>query len=206
MVCGKLLRYDLDGMGETEIIDSAGVSLKRNRRLINRGEGEPDGEEFQKEVYVFAGCAAATLYRKRMLFDLRYQSGEVFDESFFAYKEDGDIGWRAGLLGWKCLYAPSAVAFHCRRWRTGGRNKVPRAEKYHSFKNRYMMILKNEEIGSLIKNAIPIFGYEVAALLYATVREPFLWRSYLEVLRRIPEVLQKRREIMKKRTGSLAAP
>ena len=41
--------------------------------------------------------------------------GEFFDEEFFAFREDGDLAWRAQLMGWKCLYTPTAVAWHVRR-------------------------------------------------------------------------------------------
>jgi hypothetical protein len=35
-----------------------------------------------------------------------------FDQGFFAYFEDVDLGWRLWLLGYRVLYAPRALTFH----------------------------------------------------------------------------------------------
>ena len=41
-------------------------------------------------------------------------NNEYFDESFFAYGEDIDLGWRAQMFGWQCIYVPSAEGYHIR--------------------------------------------------------------------------------------------
>ena len=35
-----------------------------------------------------------------------------FDVSFFAYREDADVAWRARMAGWSALYVPASVAYH----------------------------------------------------------------------------------------------
>ncbi len=47
-----------------------------------------------------------------MLEDLRLPDGELYDEDFFAYADEADVGWRARRLGWKSLYEPSALVYH----------------------------------------------------------------------------------------------
>ena len=37
-----------------------------------------------------------------------------FDEDFFAYADDAELGLRARIAGWKCLYIPGAVVRHHR--------------------------------------------------------------------------------------------
>ena len=59
--------------------------------------------------YVFGASAAAALYRREMIADVSDRATFSIPD-FFAYREDADVAWRAQLLGWRCLYAPDAVA------------------------------------------------------------------------------------------------
>jgi hypothetical protein len=47
-----------------------------------------------------------------MIEDLRLPDGEIYDEDFFAYADETDMGWRAQRQGWKSLYVPGAVVYH----------------------------------------------------------------------------------------------
>jgi GT2 family glycosyltransferase len=47
------------------------------------------------------------MYRKSL-----FDGMGLFDEDFFAYADDSEIGIRARLAGWKCLYVPRAVVYH----------------------------------------------------------------------------------------------
>ena len=51
------------------------------------------------------GCAA--LYDRRV-----FETAGLFDEEFFAYGDDAEMGLRARLAGWRCLYIPEAVVYH----------------------------------------------------------------------------------------------
>lgn len=98
----KILSYD-----DHSVFDNAGHAvfgdgLTRGRGRLEIDRGQYDREE---EVFCFSGCAA--LLRRAMLDDVG-----LFDESFFAYCEDADLGFRARLRGWRCLYVPTAVAYH----------------------------------------------------------------------------------------------
>ena len=72
--------------------------------------------------------------------------GEFFDEDFFAFREDADLAWRAQLMGWKCLYVPSAVAWHVRRVTPERREQLPHEINWHSVKNRFLMRGKNASV------------------------------------------------------------
>lgn len=64
-------------------------------------------EDYEQPKAVFAACAGAAVYRKKMLEALGY-----FDEEHFAYLEDIDLGYRARIHGFKNIYAPEAVVYH----------------------------------------------------------------------------------------------
>ena len=102
------------------------------------------------------------------------RDGEYFDEAFFAYREDADLAWRAQWLGWRCLYVPEARGFHARRVLPERRASLPAAINMHSFKNRFLMRVKNMDAGTYCRFFIPITLRDLMALLYVLARE---WTS-----------------------------
>lgn len=87
-------------------IYSAGDTLRRDGVGDQRGRFELDRGQFDSPGEVFAACAGAALYRRAAL-----SAVGNFDERFFAYLEDIDLGVRLRLAGWRCVYEP-AVAKH----------------------------------------------------------------------------------------------
>ena len=84
---GKLLRFD----GRT--IDSTGIVWTRNQRHLDRGADEPDLGQYDAPQDIFGLSGAAALYRVRALHETSID-GQIFDEDFFAYREDADLAWR----------------------------------------------------------------------------------------------------------------
>ncbi|MCS7316282.1 MAG: glycosyltransferase family 2 protein [Bryobacterales bacterium] len=94
---------------EPERIDKVGHLIYLDGQNRGRGTGELDRGQYQRveEVLWPDGCAA--MYRRRMLEEIG-----GFDEDFFAYGDDAELGLRARLAGWRCLYIPDAVVWHHR--------------------------------------------------------------------------------------------
>lgn len=182
---------------EPGILDSAGHAFVRSRRFRDRGMGERDENQYPGGD-IFAICGAAILLRREMLEDIRIQ-GEYFDGDFFVYHEDTDLCWRAWHRGWKVRYVPEAVGSHLRGWRQDNRNKVPARIRIHGFKNRYLEMIKNETLGSFVKDLPYIFSQEILRFLHAVFREPTLLMAYWKVLLVLPKTWRKRREIMRRR-------
>lgn len=87
-------------------LDSAGMLIARDGSSKQRGHGEPpDSYGSAEDVLLPSGCAA--LYRRSML----EQTG-LFEEDFFLYCEDTDLGLRAQWAGWGCIYVPDARVAH----------------------------------------------------------------------------------------------
>ncbi len=93
--------------GDRKIIDNVGHLMYPDGLNRGRGRLEEDHGQFDcaEEVFFPSGCAA--LYRREMLEEIG-----LFDEDFFAYGDDTDIGLKGRLAGWKCLYVPQAVVYH----------------------------------------------------------------------------------------------
>jgi GT2 family glycosyltransferase len=174
-------------------LDAAGVEPTPDGRFRNRGEGAREPLDFDRPGEVFGACGAAALYRTEALRSLAGPDGEVFDEDFFVYREDLDVAWRAARRGFRTWYEPAAVATHRRRWPSGGRSTVPRWVRRHSFKNRYLMLAKNADLGFLARSFGPLVRHEAAALAWTLVREPHLLLAYGQAALRLPRALRKRR-------------
>lgn len=190
---GKLIRFPPSGKGN--VIDTVGHVVFRNRLAENYGEGYPAGDCFNEPGRVFGTCGAAGLYSREMLEDVAVE-GEIFDEDFFAFWEDLDLDWRANLRGWKCFYEPKAVAYHRRGG--GGYRKSPLVE-YHNYKNRYLMIMKNDTARYLLYNLPGIIVTEVLKGGALLVRCPRALGSLGEVARLIPKMMRKRKAIQSRR-------
>ena len=95
--------------------------------MVNASEGVHE---------VLFACGGAMLIRR----DIFLESGG-FDESFFAYFEDVDLGWRLWVLGYRVLFAPRAVAYH-RGHATGKKFEGERRALLYE-RNALAVILKN---------------------------------------------------------------
>lgn len=102
MCASKILSH-----GDRKRIDKVGHLIYLDGLNHGRGSGERNLGQFEKREEVLFPDAAAALYRRDMLDVIG-----LFDERFFAYGDDADLGLRGRLAGWTCLYVPTAVVYH----------------------------------------------------------------------------------------------
>jgi GT2 family glycosyltransferase len=194
-VTGKLIRSPRsDGI---PLLDSTGHVLYRNRVAVNRGENEPDRGQFDTAGEVFGVCAAAALYRRAMLEDVRL-GADYFDSMFFAYLEDVDLDWRARLRGWKAYYVPAAIAEH-ERGHKGERRRQSVLEIRHSLKNRYLMMLRNDRLADVLPDLGVILFTEILRFLDYGWSHPTGHSGYVDTLRFLPHAVATRRQIQSRR-------
>ena len=190
---GKLLRREPPG-----VIDSTGIVMLPSIRHVDRGAEEPDRGQYERDEDVFGASGAAALYRRAMLDDVRIE-GEWFDESFFAYREDADLAWRAQLLGWRCRYVASATATHVRRVTPERRDALPANVNRWSVRNRFLLRLKNQTAGHAWRFALPSLARDMQVAGYVLLREWGSLPAFADVVRLLPATWRKRRAIMAKR-------
>jgi GT2 family glycosyltransferase len=189
---GKLLRGIGENISPTDIVDSKGIRFTRSGRHLDIAQGEPDIDN-ESVTEVFGVSGACALFRRSFL-DAVAIDGEIFDEDFFAYREDADLAWRARLFGFRALYVPDAVAYHVRTVTPEVRRALPPAINMHSVKNRFLLRLKNEGAYLALRNA----PFELARDLVAIVAVLTIERSSLPAL---AWLWKNRRRIMAKRRG-----
>ncbi len=101
-VASKMLLFD-----RRDYLHTAGDCFSLDGRASNRGVWQRDCGQFEREEYVFSACGGAAVYRRSMLDQIG-----LLDDDFFFSCEDIDLGWRAQLAGWRCVYAPRAIVYH----------------------------------------------------------------------------------------------
>jgi GT2 family glycosyltransferase len=125
--------------------------------------------------------------------------GPPLDEVFEKWAADVDLAWRAQILGWRCVYEPSAVAYHVRSYSPSTRAGMPERDRRVQFRNRYLMMVKNDTLQDVERDVQRIATYEMAALGYAAIREPHLLGGYRDALRLLPQARRKGRLIQERR-------
>lgn len=188
MATGKLLRADGSG------IDSMGIRMTRSGRHLDiRSAGA------LPEVFGVSGAAA--MYSMAFLRDVAI-GGEIFDEDFFAYREDADIAWRGRLFGWRAVCEPAAVAQHVRRVTPEVRRELPDEINMHGVKNRFLLRLKNEGLYLALRNAPFELARDLVVIAAAMTIERSSLPAFAWLWRNRSRVVAKRREIQRRRKVS----
>jgi GT2 family glycosyltransferase len=165
------------------IIDSAGDMLGLFATSI--GHGAPDGPEFDTSRLVFSPCAGAAAYRRQV-----FDEVGLFDERFFAYLEDVDLGARIQLAGWHCLYVPDAIVHH---HGSATARRLPALKTTLLMRNSLFLFFQYAPTGRLLTWAPVMLAWPV----YRAVREgrPHLaLRALAGFLRDMPAVVRRRRD------------
>ncbi|MBW1636084.1 MAG: glycosyltransferase family 2 protein [Deltaproteobacteria bacterium] len=139
IVSGKLLGFDIEKGAATGKIDSTGIFRKWYGRWYDRGKGEDDSNRYNSAEEIPAVCGALMICR---MDSLQKYNCEVFDSDFFLYKEDIELSLRLRRDGWKLLYDPRLVAFHCRGWQNK-RKKMGFSLRLTAAENELLLYRKN---------------------------------------------------------------
>ena len=141
-MCASQIRLD-----SQDLLDSAGMLLGADGTSKQRGHLEsPASYPRREESLLPSGCAA--FYRREMLDEIG-----LFDESFFLYCEDTDLGLRARWAAWECLYVPDAKVWHRYSHSAG---KASALKAYYVERNRLMLAVKNLPLRMLL--AAPFYS------------------------------------------------
>jgi len=180
-----------------EAIDAAGMWVDRRRKNGLAGHGRRE-LHFHRAGEVFGADGAAAVYRRETLEDCAVLD-QVFDENMPGWACDADLAWRARLFGWRAWYAPDAVVHHIRRYSPSTRTGMSAADRRTQFRNRYLMIAKNDSPSDLLRDLGPLLLYELLAAGYALLRERELLGGYREAAARLPEARKRRRVVQARR-------
>ena len=190
-------------MADTQELDSTGMLICADGSSKQRGHG--------KAFAAFSGAAdalfpsgSAALYRREML-----DKVGTFDESFFLYCEDVDLGLRARWAGWECRYVEGAVVEHRYSYSAG---RASTLKAYFVERNRLYTAIKNFPLGMLLRApwiALTRYFWHGASMLQGRGKAaeflhggqsagllPFLvLRAHVSAAVQLPKLLRERRRI-----------
>lgn len=186
-----------------ELLDSAGMLIAADGTGKQRGHNR-SATEFRQPSEALFPSGSAALYRRSMLDQIG-----LFDESFFIYCEDVDLGLRARWAGWDCLYVPGAVVEHSYSHSAGRASPL---KAYYVERNRLYTIVKNFPLRLLLAAPFASMARYLWHLISldsgqgktAEFRQaghsfallPFLvLRAHASALLRLPRLLLERRRI-----------
>ena len=131
------------------IIDYVGEYLGSNGFLVQKANGgEVDIGQFEKKEEIMAAKSAGMFIRKKV-----FKKIGGFDDDYFIYLEETDLGMRSGIAGYKSIYNPKSIVYHMfgGSIESLGKNKMIYNSKFHGSKNYICTLIKNLESTSLLK-------------------------------------------------------
>ena len=182
-----LTSLQLDDADPTRI-DGAGDALTFFGFPYRAGFGHPLPPTLALSE-VFAPCGAAMLIRR----DLFERLGG-FDERFFCYCEDADLGLRARLLGETCLFVPDARVSHIGSASTGIRSDFA---LWHGYRNRLWLYLKSMPLVLLLPTLPIHVGFTLISALKDTLkgRGRIVWPALMAAIAGLEPILRSRKQI-----------
>jgi GT2 family glycosyltransferase len=188
-----------------KLIDSIGLDIYPDglargskRNIIDSGQ-----YNISEEILLPSGCAV--LYKKEMLNKIG-----LFDEKFFAYCEDTDLGMRARLSGWMAVSVPKAIVYH---WYSGTTGAYSETKAFLVERNHFFVAIKNFPLSlllllpfyTLIRYSYIIYGIfakKGPAFKFQSSKVKLiivLLKAYISIFLHIPYLFSERKKINKQK-------
>jgi GT2 family glycosyltransferase len=185
---------------EPDLLDGAGDMYHVSGLADRRYHGRPLAAvaDALEPSETFSACGGAAMYRRDVFLDLG-----GFDEDYFLYYEDVDMGFRMRLAGWRCRYVPEAVVAHVGSATTGLESDL---SLYHIHRNIIWTWVKCMP-WPLWLVYLPLHLYanlSMTAMYVLRGRGRVVVRAKLDALRGLPRQLRKRRAIQGPRRATTA--
>lgn len=177
----------------SHLLDGTGDSYHVCGMAWRNEMGYPAKNHGQKAKEIFSPCAAAAMYLREAFLEVG-----GFDENFFSYYEDVDLGFRLRLAGYRSLYVPKAVVHHVGSATFGVRSDFA---FYHYHRNMiwtYTANMPSPYFGVYLPQHI--LANLIYVIYYALLgRGKVLVKAKWDALRELPRVWKRRKEIQAKR-------
>jgi len=179
------------------LVDGMGDICHISGLIWRQGHGLPLSLVDRTPFEIFSPCAGAALYRTDVVKALG-----GFDEDFFCYVEDVDLGFRLRLSGHGAMLVPAAVVHHVGSATSGGKHSD--FSIYHGHRNLVWSFVKNMP-GWLFWAFLPLhLVMNIITIIYfAMVGQGLaILRAKRDAIYGLPKMWRKRRMIQKKSSAS----
>jgi GT2 family glycosyltransferase len=195
-----------------ETIQNAGLEFTKTLQInrpggisVGFGKTDKDMPELSRAREVFAAGGVAPLYTRDVLEKLITRDGEIFDEDFFAYAEDYDLGFRIRSFGYKACLSANAKLIHLHSQTSGVASPL---KAFYCERNAYLVAIKNLPFIDLIlfpfRNAVLKTSYFFKKNHSVKILQTrigllnvlqILIKAHISTLLLLPKMLKKRRKI-----------
>jgi GT2 family glycosyltransferase len=193
IIASRMMLFD-----KRDTFHAAGDFYRVDGQPGNRGVWQHDDGQYSQADYIFSACGGASAYRRKMLDEIG-----LLDDDFFFSLEDIDLGWRAQLAGYRCVYIPDAVVYHMLSATGGGVTSsfyAGRNTLYVLFKD-YPSPLWRKHGWKIFRNQLSIAWDALRAWRGEAARARL--RGIMVGVFHLPRILRKRREIQGSRRVSI---
>lgn len=180
-----------------EIIDGAGDIYHISGLVWRDRHGASVSVADRENKLIFSPCAAAALYRRQALVDI-----DGFDEDYFCYVEDVDLGFRLRLQGHQLMYVHDAIVRHVGSASTGGQHSDFCV--YYGHRNLVWTYIKNMP-GILFWALLPLhLVLNIITILYFSFvgRREVIWKAKIDAVKGIPSMWRKRQKLQNQRVAT----
>ncbi|GJM22354.1 MAG: hypothetical protein DHS20C15_22690 [Planctomycetota bacterium] len=101
--CTSSMTLSWDG----KVVNFGGSAMNFHGIGWQVGMDDPDIDRYRKPCDTLFACGGSMAIPREV-----YDDAGRFDEEFFAYYEDVDLGFRLWVLGYRVMYVPSSLAYH----------------------------------------------------------------------------------------------
>ena len=178
----------LDGLGDVMTI----FGIPYRGGYLSRDVGQA------REGEVFSPCGASMMIDRALFQDLG-----GFDEDFFCYGEDVDLGYRLQLANQPTLLVPKAVIRHVGSASTGGRKSE--FAVFHGTRNRFWVLFKNTP-ALLLPLVVPLHMVALVAIYLRRENRPharLIWTAVKAAFAGAPRMFRSRALVQRSRRASM---
>ena len=177
----------MDGTGD--VYHVCGAAWRRDHGL-KQSKIKREAEE------IFSPCAAAALIRRDV-----FLQEKGFDENFFCYNEDVDLGFRLRLKGYRCFYIPDAVVEHVGSAST---DRYSDFAVYHSQRNLIWSYFRNMPDPWFWIYLPQHILFNLVAVIWFSLKGKAgpIFKAKWDALKGLPRVWKLRRGTQNTKTGS----
>lgn len=176
-----------------ELLDGAGDAYHITGLAWRQAYNQPATKHGLQKAEVFSACPTAALYSREAFLNIG-----GFDEDYFSYFEDVDLGFRLRLNGLKCLYVPKAVVHHVGSASTGKRSDF---SVYYGYRNMIWTFVKDMP-SPLFWLFLPLhIGTLIFFVIYLSLRGQgeVIIKAIKDAISGLPRMIEKRKVIQKNR-------
>lgn len=198
------MNEELEEKTKSDILDSVGLVIRRDWRFYEKGAGEMDNGQYDNDLDIFGVNGALAAYRLKAVQESSID-GNLFEERYFAYREDCDLAWRMRKVGWDARFAPEVRAHHYRgmygAYKSGlferlknRRGQRPIAAAL-SLRNEIYTMIRNLDLLTFLRYSPFIFFQLGGRIVYAFIFESLTRKELLKIPGQLSYLIKCRKKI-----------